>query len=358
VSRAVEGLWYPEREPLARKVALSPLSLLSAGVGVAARLRAGLYRAGLLRAVEVEGVRVISVGNLNVGGTGKTPAVIALAQRLRARARVAVVTRGYGREGSAPVELLPGAALDARRTGDEPRLISERAGVPVLVDADRVRATRRARDVHGAQVVLLDDGMQHLRLARGLDVVVVDEAVGFGNGRVLPRGPLREPLTALNRAGLIWLRESSRPVPLPPFSAPVVRVRYVASGWVGQEGAVEPLESLRGQRVVALCGIARPSSFEKSLEEVGVERLRTFAFADHHAFTAAELARVQEAATALGARIVTTEKDRVRLPSGFGAWALRLEVQFLAGEEVLDRLLLEGPPGPPSGRRQHVNGSS
>jgi tetraacyldisaccharide 4'-kinase len=339
VSRAVEGLWYPGRESLSRGLALSPLSLIAWGYGAAARLRAGLYRAGLLRSERVEGVRVISVGNLNVGGTGKTPAVIALAERLRSRVRVVVVTRGYGREGRAPVELVPGSGMEVRLTGDEPRLISERAGVPVLIDADRVRAAKRARDVHGAQVVLLDDGMQHLRLARDLDLVVVDEAVGFGNGRVIPRGPLREPLVGLSRAGLIWLRESAKPSPLPAFEAPVVRVRYSPSAWVNPDGVAEPLEALRGQRVIALSGIARPSSFERSLDEVGVERLRSFAFADHHVFTAGDLARVNAAASELGARIVTTEKDRVRLPLAFNAHALRIEVRITAGEEVLDRLL-------------------
>lgn len=339
MSRGLEGLWYPERESISRGLVLSPLSLVSWGYGAAGRLRLRLYRAGLIRSERVEGVRVISVGNLNVGGTGKTPAVIALAERLRTHARVAVVTRGYGREGTAPLELLPGTAVEARLTGDEPRLISERAGVPVLVDADRVRATKRARDVHGAQIVLLDDGLQHLRLARDLDLVVVDEAVGFGNGRVVPRGPLREPLAGLSRAGLIWLRESPKPVPLPAFEAPVVRVRYVPSAWVDPEGVAEPIEVLRGQRVIALCGIARPSSFERSLEEVGVERLRTFAFADHHAFTTAELARVQEVASELGARVVTTEKDRVRLPTAFNAIVLRIDVRVVGGEEVLERLL-------------------
>lgn len=338
----MEGLWYPAREPLGRKLALAPLSLVAGGLGGIARLRARLYGAGVLRAQRVDGVRVISVGNLNVGGTGKTPAVIALAEWLRPRARVAVVTRGYGREGTSPLELVPGAPVDARLSGDEPRLISERTGVPVLVDADRVRATRRARDVHGAQVVLLDDGMQHLRLARDLDVVVVDEAVGFGNGRVMPRGPLREPLSGLERAGLIWLREAQAPVPLPAFAAPVVRVRHLPVGWVGPDGQVQDLERLRGERVVALCGIARPSGFERSLAEVGVERLTTFAFADHHRFTPAELARVQEAAARCGAQLVTTEKDRVRLPTGFGAWALRLEVQLGEGAGQLDRLLLGG----------------
>lgn len=340
MSRAAEGLWYPEREPLARKIALAPLSLLSLGYGALGRLRARLFKSGVLRAERVEGVRVISVGNLNVGGTGKTPAVIALAERLRLHLKVAVVTRGYGREGRAPLDLLPGAVMDPRLCGDEPALISRRAGVPVLVDADRVRATKRARDEHGAKVVLLDDGMQHLRLARALDIVVVDEAVGFGNAWTLPRGPLREPLAGLSRAGLIWLRTASRPVPLPAFAAPVVRTHYQATAWVGPDGASVALETLKGARVVALCGLARPSSFERTLAELGVDRVRTFSFADHHPFREDELAQVRAFAQASGARIVTTEKDRVRLPAGFDALALRLEVRILSEEATLDRLLL------------------
>lgn len=341
MSRALESLWYPTRESLPRALALSPLTVLSAGYGGLMGLRQQLFRSGVLRSERVLGVRVLSVGNLNVGGTGKTPAVIALAERLRTRTLVAVVTRGYGRQSGEPLDIEPGQVRSPLLAGDEPLLISARTGVPVLVDRDRVRATQRARDRYGARVVILDDGMQHLRLARDLDMVVVDEAVGFGNGRVIPRGPLREPLIGLERAGLIWLRESSQPVPLPAFAAPVIRVRYVPSVWIRPDGQTERLDALSGRRVIALCGIARPSRFERTLAELGVERVQTFAFADHHAFKPDELARVRSAAERADATLVTTEKDRVRLPAGFPALALRLEVRVRAGEDVLDRLLAE-----------------
>jgi tetraacyldisaccharide 4'-kinase len=165
--------------------------------------------------------------------------------------------------------------------------------------------------------------------------VVVDAGAGFGNGRMLPYGPLREPLAALGRAHLIWLREAepSRVPPLPEEK--LVRVRHTAAGVLGPDGAAASADALQGQKVVAFAGIARPESFFRSVAAAGATLSAQRAFGDHHPFTAAELAELKESARTHGARLVTTEKDLQRLPPGFGAWALRVQVSVTQGLERL-----------------------
>lgn len=341
---AIERVFYPgAAEPWGRRALLAPLALASWGYGAGVRLRGALYDAGWMSGERVEGLRVISVGNLNVGGTGKTPAVLFLAEWLiREGRRVGILTRGYGRGSREPLcftgrERLP-SVEDA---GDEPLLLARRCPeARLLVGADRRALARRARDEFGLEVVLLDDGFQHRRLARDEDVVVVDEAVGFGNGRMLPRGPLREPLSALSRATLLWVRASASPaIHWPPVTVPRVRTLYRPTGWVDPGGALHSTRRLEGQPVLALAGLARPGGFVRTLEELGVEVRGTAFFADHHRFSAEELRAVEARAVSLGARVVTTEKDRVRLPEGFGAWAVRLGVEVLEGEGLLRRAL-------------------
>ncbi|EPX57754.1 Tetraacyldisaccharide 4'-kinase [Cystobacter fuscus DSM 2262] len=322
---------------------LAPLELVSWGYGAGVRLRGALYDAGWLRGERVEGLRVISVGNLNVGGTGKTPAVLYLAELLvREGKRVGILTRGYGRGSKEPLSFTGRERLPSvEEAGDEPLLLARRCPeARLLVGADRRALARRARDEYGLEVVLLDDGFQHRRLARDEDVVVVDEAVGFGNGRMLPRGPLREPLASLKRATLVWVRASSVPVvDWPPFTAPRVRTLYRPTGWVDPEGALHPPGVMEGRPVLALAGLARPGGFVRTLEELGVEVKGTAFFADHHPFSARELEEVRARAERLGARVVTTEKDRVRLPVDFETWTVRLGVEVLEGEAHLRRAL-------------------
>lgn len=342
-----EERWYPaDREPSAiERFVAAPLALASLAFRSGVALRTWMYDAGLASAHRVTGARVVSVGNLNVGGAGKTPAVIYLARWLESRGqRPAVLSRGYGRRERAELVLRsPDSLESAERAGDEPLLISRSCpGVPVLVGARRGRLAERAVSNHGARWLLLDDGMQHRQLARDVDIVVVDEAVGFGNGRLLPWGPLREPISALERADLIWLKTSAgRRAPLPRFQAPVVRAAHRPTAWLRPDGTPGALDELTGQPVLALAGLARPSGFVRTLESVGARVVERRFFADHHPFAADELAEVASVAKSLGAVIVTTEKDWMRLPASFPVWVLRLGVEVLEGQEALERVFLE-----------------
>ncbi|MHA7629741.1 tetraacyldisaccharide 4'-kinase [Corallococcus sp. M7] len=344
---ALERIFYPPApEPWTRRALLSPLTLLSWTYSGAVRLRGALYDSGLKRAERVEGLRVISIGNLNVGGTGKTPAVLHLAELLiREGRKVGILTRGYGRESQEPITFTGAEPLpEVTQAGDEPLLLARRCpGARLFVGANRVAAAFRDRDDFGLDTVLLDDGFQHRRLHRDEDLVVVDEAVGLGNGQLLPRGPLREPPAALRRATLLWLRASSgdaAPNPwLEAVTAPRVRTRYGPTGWWDPSGTEHATKALEGRPVLALAGLARPGGFLKTVTTLGAEVRDAALFPDHHRFTADELRQVEARARHHGALVVTTEKDAVRLPAGFEAWVVRLGVEVLEGEAHLKRAL-------------------
>lgn len=360
---AIERVFYPPApEPWGRRALLSPLTALSWTYAAAVHLRRALYDTGLLRAERVEGLRVISVGNVNVGGTGKTPAVLHLAEMLvREGRKVGILTRGYGRGSREPLTFTGAESLPAvEDAGDEPLLLARRCPqARLFVGADRVSGAWRARDEFGLDTVLLDDGFQHRRLARDEDIVVVDEAVGLGNGHMLPRGPLREPRSSLRRATLLWVRAASSaadtlmaagtgaacsPVgtglDLPVgMGVPRVRTRYRPTAWLEPSGRVQPTDALAGQPVLALAGLARPGGFLRTLHSLGAEVRDAALFPDHHRFTADELRDVEARAARQGARVVTTEKDAVRLPTGFAAWVVRLGVEVLEGESHLRRAL-------------------
>ena len=346
-----QRLWYEseKQEPPQRPLRWA-LGAAEGVFGAAVQARGWLYERGLLRTQKVAGVRVISVGNLNVGGTGKTPAVIFLARRLLARGlRVCVVSRGYGRTIRDERVFSASAVADgtgpaASEVGDEPLLIAQKCpGLTLWVGSGRRRLAERARDESGAQVVLLDDGLQHRALRRDLEIVAIDETAGIGNGHLLPRGPLREPVSALGRAQLLWVRAAEGeavPVVLPPFGGPIVRVRYRPVGVRRSSGARMALGDLKGVRAVAVSGIARPASFERKLRALGVELTCHHAFPDHHRFARGELEEIRSRALATGAAILTTEKDLIRLPAALDAWALEMETEILSGEAALDAALV------------------
>ena len=304
-----------------------PWSLPLGALSLAYRAGAAVHRA-VSRPVRV-GVPVISVGNLTVGGAGKTPVVLELARRLKARGRTpAVLSRGYGRRTREPLEVTPDA--DVERAGDEPLLMARR-GFRVFVGPRRAALAELAI-ARGADVLLLDDGLQHHGLGRDLDVIVADASNPFGNGRLLPAGPLREPVSALRRVrlGIVWLTRCD--LPRDPRTAELRSFPSV-------ESAYQADASLRGKRVFLFAGIARPESFLATVKALGADVAGVRWFRDHHLYTRTDLDEIRRRAE--GALPVTTEKDLVRIAQPGGIVAVPVATRVLRGEDVLERALGE-----------------
>lgn len=299
----------------------SPLRWLSVPYEAAVHLRRLFYRRGVLSSRHVD-VPVISVGGVTVGGSGKTPTVIWTVEQIRRMGlKAAVVSRGYGgRPGHDPYVVCDGHVrrADVKKCGDEPVLITAKAPESiVVVHPDRVNACECARGL-GAQIIVLDDGLQHKRLARDLDIVLVDAREPFGNGCFLPAGPLRDAPEAMRTAGLVLLTraEEATPEELQRSRDLVAKVAPEAVVATARYELEAPAE-LMGKRVFAVSGIARPETFVEALEHAGLEVAGAHAFRDHHIYDADDLATVQQEAERAGADvIVTTEKDATRLPEG------------------------------------------
>ena len=264
-------------------------------------------------------VPVVCVGNLVAGGAGKTPVALALATHLvSCGIAVHIVTRGYGGRLGGPVRVDP-ARHDARAVGDEALLLAMPAPCWVARDrADGVRAAVAA----GAQMVVLDDGFQNPGIAKTLSFLVVDAAYGFGNGRVIPAGPLREsPARGLARADTVVLLGSGGAAALPRIDRTALPVLHAALRPVAGE-------RLAGARLLAFAGIGRPGKFFTTLRVLGAKLVDTWAFPDHHPFRAGEIDRLFRAAERAQARLITTAKDIVRVPAAKRAAIEVLEVEI------------------------------
>jgi tetraacyldisaccharide 4'-kinase len=347
MEQRLTGLWYRERAPAPL---LAPLAW-SYGALMRARRRA--YASGWVR-TERAGRPVVVVGNLTVGGTGKTPLTIWLARELSARGfRVGIVSRGYRGRDPGPQQVQPDS--DWRQVGDEPLLLARRTACATVIAKDRV-AGARALVAGGADLILADDGLQHLRLARDCEIVVLDGARGLGNGRLLPAGPLREPLSprpppdavvvngvAEHGSLAAALESAALRAAGPPLG---MRLVPQEAARLDGQGMPRPLGEFSGSRVHAVAGIGNPARFFRELRAQGVDVIE-HAFPDHHRFSARELAF----ADALP--VLMTEKDAVKCASFADPrlWCVPVAAQFSERDrdELLRRVLARVGAGTRSG---------
>ena len=357
---------YGQRKGKRAALLRSVLYSLSKVFTVAVKARRFLYNFRILRDSTL-GVQVIAIGNLTAGGTGKTPVVEKFARELQdAGRKVAILSRGY-RSKPAPIherlvnkillreDIIPpkivsdgkSLLLDSEKAGDEPYMLaSNLRDVVVLVDKDRVKAGRYAIDKYGCDTLLLDDGFQYWKLkGRRRDVVLIDRQQPFGNnGKLLPRGTLREPPSHLSRAHIVFITKSDGNTEelrakIAKYNPKASIIECVHSPLYFEDvftGDRVGLHLLKGKKIGALSGIALPVSFEESLIALGADLVYTKRFVDHHRFTQQEILNViNRGKTRLADFIVTTQKDAVRFPKidrrDLPIYFMRVEIKILKG---------------------------
>ena len=347
-AKAVEAVMFDSPDASRRLAALLKGSALL--YGTAMQYRARLYRHRRLTSHRLP-CKVVSVGNITIGGTGKTPMALYLAEMIKAAGyRAAVVSRGYKGQAEKQGGVVSDGHdlwMDSDIAGDEPYLMAQQllpSGIPVIVGRDRVHSGWLAVKLFHTEVLVLDDGFQHLRLQRDLNLVLLDARQPFGNGNLLPRGILREPLSALSRAdaclltrcppevvGLQPLTEAATERHHPPEDGkrrvfPAAHVPYVAEwipgGYTDRQMRMPPLEDVLRQPVFVFSGIARNDDFQAALGQMGFDLRGRTAFDDHYRYTRADIATIEKRAELRGAKImVTTQKDWVKIDP---TWVRRL----------------------------------
>lgn len=333
------------------------LATVTAGYRGLLEARERLYQWGVIRSRRLP-CPVVSIGNLTVGGTGKTPAVeLAVRAYLERDILPGVVSRGYGRRSSGVLVVADreGLRTDPYGAGDEPFLLARRIpGVPIVVGENRYEAGRHCIERFGVQALVLDDAFQHRTLEKDLEVVLVAGQAPWGNGHLFPRGPLREPLSALGRAHLVMVvggepdahARVERTLRRHNARAPIVLAGYEATEcWQVQDPSPLPPGVLRGRRLLAFAGIARPGNFGRTVEQLGVSLAGFVEFPDHHWYSPEDLGRVAGQAERAGAEgCVTTEKDYVRLPAPalrtLPIWVLAVRLEVTEGQGCWHEALL------------------
>ena len=363
-----------KRRSFIDQVMVSLLFIASRFYRMAIQFRNWMYAKRVIRNHAL-GCLVVSIGNLSCGGTGKTPVVEVIARTLSAKGRkVSILSRGYRSKKRSiwfrlsqmfraqKIELPPKVVSDGKNlllnsdfAGDEPYMLaSNLKDVSVLVDKDRVKSGIYAINHFETDVIILDDGFQYLMLKPHINIVLVDSTDPFGNGHVLPRGILREPIKNIRRADYIFLTKSDgshKLVHLKNFlrrhnrRAEIIecchKPKHLVQLFTGRQ---MQLEELKGVRVAALSAIARPESFEGFLEQLGAELVFKDHYADHHRYTQQEILDFINLAKAAGAQyIVTTEKDAVRIPHidrcDVPLIYLRIQIDILSGQENFDQCI-------------------
>ncbi len=304
---------------------------------------------GLLRSKELS-APVVSIGNLTVGGTGKTPSAMRFAEEAVIRGfRPVILTRGYGGRAKGPLVVSKGKGplIDASMAGDEAYLMARNlTGIPIIKCPDRYKGGCLANDLFQPDLYILDDGFQHHALKRNIDIVLIDGSKPFISERLLPAGRLREPLKkALGRADEVIITKTP-PTKINDFKSDLLNftnntqvsvLKHKAVSIVNTAGDTQSVEKLSGRRVLAFSGIANPEYFRSMLVESGADVIKFISFSDHHRYGRSDMERIRaEAEAIVDAFIITTEKDLVKLSSEEGFWALRIKVEFEA--EMLNRL--------------------
>jgi tetraacyldisaccharide 4'-kinase len=314
-----------------------------------------MYRNGVFKQLKLD-VPVISVGNLVLGGTGKTPLVMHIARLLQKRGRKpAILSRGYKGKAAAEINIVSDDSrviLDAVQAGDEPRLLAEKLpGIPVVTGKRRTVTGRHAIDNFRADSLILDDGFQHLALQRDLDLVLFSADTLLGNGRVMPGGELREPLSALKRADAFIISGVEQPLnehersfvkllntlfpDTPVFTGSYQAEETLLKATSGKQDTIS-LQEARRSPLYGFCGIARPESFRRLLEQNGMDLAGFEIYKDHHSYSTGDIKSLADRSNSAGTQtFITTEKDYVKvremLPDGFSLLALPLVFQMGSG---------------------------
>lgn len=362
-------LVHGEQQGLLGSILLGLLRIMSFVYGLGVLVKLGLYKHGILRQHRLP-CRVISLGNITVGGTGKTPTAQILASTIRDLGyRVVILNRGYRAAWKRQVGLVSDGRkiyMTVNEAGDEAYLLAKNLpGVPVVIGRNRsVTGDYAARELK-ADVIILDDGYQHWQLARDLDIVLIDTLNVFGNNFLLPRGTLREPLMNLNRAHAFLLTKADQSTDGARDALKEILTKYNETALIVEsvhrpQGLIEiedwykgarhqtiSLETLLRKKVVAFSGIGNPSSFEQTITDVGAQLVDSVRYPDHHDYTMTEMQDIMERVSNIGAEaLLTTEKDAVKIPSEFihsertlPLYVLNIKVEFTEGSKQFKELI-------------------
>lgn len=358
LNNTLRQIWYTDHVVFFPNPLIPLLRLLSILYRSVVRIRNWMYDRRIFKQKKLP-CKVISIGNITVGGTGKTPTVIMLAKFLKAKGyKPAVVSRGYGGKTKFPVNIVSDGIRILKEyveVGDEPVLIAKSTdGIPVLTGADRFLTGQEAVKKMNADILILDDAFQHRRIFRDIDIVLLNREKPFGNGFLLPRGPLREPPEALKRADVIFWKDRTSNGCYPQYQEQGIGwFLPVISGYLkpkilisGNTENYLPLESIKGKNICAFAGIGAPEAFYETIKSLGGSVVVCLDYPDHYRYTAGDIDDIRRKSSSSGAEIiVTTEKDGVRL-SAFPDFLkeillLRVEMEILPSLEEFETALME-----------------